>query len=131
MEQENTLIIINKLVDSKVSIEELRQLAQLLETPDFKETYQLIENIGIAINPIGRIELRNEFKLASKEYHKEIKVIKLQNFKNWALPAIAACFFVVVGISTLTNIQNHSDKNIYESHSGVASYKTELNSEIK
>ena len=132
MEQEKILSIIDKLVDAKITIDELQQIVSLLETPDFVETFQIVENIEAAIKPMGRVELKNELKLASQEYHKEVKVIKLQNIKNWTFPAIAACLLVVVGISTLTNIRSHSDKDIYYSHSGGgAAYKINQNPEIK
>mgnify|MGYP003401895944 CR=1 FL=1 len=131
MEEENILDVINKLVEANVSINELRELAPLLETTDIEETYRVVENIGLAIKPFGRNELKNELRLASKEYHKEVKVIKLQNLKQWTLPAIAACLFVVVSISTITSIQNYSNKDKFNSHSGGAFYKKDLSPAIK
>ncbi len=131
MLQENTLSIIDKLVSSKVTITELQEIVPLLSDPDFKDTFQLIEDLEYAIKPIGRSELRKEIIAASNEYHKETKVIELKNASKWKLSAIAACFIALVGISAYFIVGNYSNKDIYSSRSGGGTFIKDLNPEIK
>ena len=123
---EKILSIIEKFVNSKVSIDELQQVAPFLNTSDFKETFQLIESIEIAVKPLGRAELKTELKSASNKYHEEIKVVKLKNFTRWLMPAAAACILVIVGISSLQSMKSNLNKYVYHSYSGgAASIKNE------
>jgi hypothetical protein len=131
MLQENTLSIIDKLVNSKVTINELQQIAPLLSDSDFKDTFQLVEDLESAIKPIGRSKLRKEIIAASSEYHKEMRVVELKNASKWKLSAIAACFVAMVGIAAYFVVGNYSNKDTYSSRSGGGTFIKDLNPEIK
>lgn len=131
MLQENTLSIIDKLVSSKVSISELQEIAPLLNDPDFKDTFQLVEDLECVIKPIGRSELRKEIIAASNEYHKEMRVVELKNTSKWKLSAIAACFIAIVGISGYFIAGNNSNNDVYSSRSGGGILIRDINPEIK
>ncbi len=118
MENENIVFIISKLVNADIDIKEVQAIVSVSETEEFRDSYDLIKNINIAAKPIGRNELKNQFKQISKEFHRDKKIFKIQNLKNWTLPAVAACFFVFIGFNTFFNLKPVSSRDTYKSRTG-------------
>ena len=132
MLQENVLPIIDKLINSKITISEIETIAPLLGDSDFKEAFQLIEDLEQVVQPIGRSQFRKLIKASSNEYHREMNVIEHKNKFKWKLPAVAACFLAIVCVSTYSIVKDSSSKNVYNSRSvGGGSFETDPNPDVK
>ena len=109
MEQEDILIVIDKLTDARVSLHELNEIKPLIGTEDFTETYNIIAAIEIALQAEGRVALKKEMEVAAKEYYEKVKVVKIRKFNRWLLPSIAAVLLVICSVSIVQVITDYNN----------------------
>jgi len=109
MEQEDVLIVIDKLTDAKISLNELNEIKPLIGTEDFTETYLIVAAMEETLQAEGRLILKKEIEVAAKEYHDELKVVKIKQFNRWMLPSIAAVLLVVCSVSVIQVITDYNN----------------------
>ena len=100
MEHEDVLIVIDKLTDANVTLQELNEIKPLIGTTDFTETYEIVAAMEIALQEEGRLALKKEMEEASKEYLEEVKGVKIRQFNRWLLPSIAAVLHIPFKLTT-------------------------------
>lgn len=109
MEQEDILQVIDKLTGAKITLTELEEIKPLIGTDDFTETYELVQTMETALQPLGRAELKKELQETAKQYHEEQKTVRLRKINRWILPAVAACVLVICSVSVVHKLTDYNN----------------------
>ncbi len=109
MEQESILQVIDKLTGANVTLTELEEIKALIGTSDFTETYEIVQAMETALQPLGRAELKKELQETAKQYHEEQKTVRLRKINRWILPAIAACVLVVCSVNVVHRLTEYNN----------------------
>ena len=113
MEQEDVLMVIDKLNEAGITLNALEEIKPLIGTADFMETYEIVQGIEVAIQPLGRLELKNDLIIAAKEYHNEEKIVQLRKINRFVLPAIAAIFMIVCSVTIIQALTDYNSPKNY------------------
>lgn len=111
MKEELLLEKIDRFVKYNFTLEELKELAPMINTAEFSEKYDLSQNIKLLTKETGQNQLRNELRFLiedEKNSYKDSKFTIIKTYKFHALAASVLLFCAVGLIKSTTGYNNES-----------------------
>jgi len=93
--------IINNLVKHQIALDDLKEIAPVINSSDFEELYEFTEDIQLVFQEEGQSILKNELKDMVENENRKSKISKVIRIKEYRLQAIAACVLLVCAIGIL------------------------------
>ncbi len=103
--------IINKLVRFKITLQELEEIAPLVNSADFKEDYEMSEDLHTVIQQEGREELQNEIKELIQQEKKVIKAGKIIRLRDIRYQIAAACILIAFSVAVFNATTGYNNEN--------------------
>ena len=103
--------IVNKLVRFKITLKELEEIAPLVNSADFKEDYEMSEDLHSVIQLEGREDLQNEIKELIKQEKEAIKAGKVIRMRDIRYQIAAACILVIFSVVVFSSTTGYNNEN--------------------
>ena len=111
MKEELLLEKIERLVKYNFTLEELKDLAPIINTDEFSDKYILSNSIKLISKESGQNQIRNEIKFLiedEKNIYKESRFTIIKSYKFHALAASVLLFCAIGLIRSTTGYNNES-----------------------
>lgn len=108
---ENIDNLINKFVRFKITLPELIDVAEVVNTADFKEQYELSEDVHAIIQEEGRAALNDEIKTLIEQEKKEVRRGKLLRLRDIRYQVAAACILIAFSAALFNATSGYNNEN--------------------
>jgi hypothetical protein len=103
--------IVKKLVRFKITLKELEEIAPLVNSADFKEDYEISEDLHSVMQQEGREELQNEIKELINKEKEVIKAGKIIQLRDIRYQIAAACILGIFSVAVFTATTGYNNEN--------------------
>ena len=111
MNEENIVSSIDKFVKYKFTLEELQEIAPLINSEDFAFKYKLTENIQAITKESGQEKLKSELRELIEIQKKETYHSRIVKLKSYKFHAIAASVLLVCGIGIFKSTTGYNNES--------------------
>ena len=109
--------IVNNLVKYQISLDDLKEIAPVINSSDFEKLYEYIEDIQVVFQEEGKLILKNELKEMVENENRKLKISKVIKIKEYRLQAIAVCVLLVCALGIFKVTKNdYNNENFRKSY---------------